>query len=282
MVDFAALIEVSGATTLYADADRGGTDTPLDGELRIDDATDISRIRWDGSLFVWNDNDSPNATSLEGYYQAGGDGNAQTIYLVAGTAAAHTTESFDVATYYPGDSDAGGNNIRWGAGTALPAAFTALLDGLSVGDRFIIAAGAVDASAVEGDGVSVDGEGSLGEAEGTAFGAVPGDGAPVEGEGSLGEAEGTTLGAVPGDGAPVEGEGSLGEAEGTTLGAVPGDGAPVEGEGSLGEAEGTTFGAVPGDGAPIEGEGSLGEAEGTTLGAVPGDGASRRRRGIDR
>ena len=69
----------------------------------------------------------------------GGDGNDQTIYLVAGTAAAHTTESFDVATYYPGNTEAGGNNIRWGGGTALPAAVTALLDGLAVGDRLILA-----------------------------------------------------------------------------------------------------------------------------------------------
>ena len=93
VADFAALIEVSGTTTLYADADRGGTDTPLDGELRIDDATDISQFRWDGTRFIWNDNDSPDATNLETYYQPGGDGNDQTIYLVAGTAAAHTTES---------------------------------------------------------------------------------------------------------------------------------------------------------------------------------------------
>ena len=51
----------------------------------------------------------------------------------------HTTESFDVATYYPGNTEAGGNNIRWGGGTALPAAVTALLDGLAVGDRLILA-----------------------------------------------------------------------------------------------------------------------------------------------
>ena len=71
VADFAALIEVSGTTTLYADADRGGTDTPLDGELRIDDATDISQFRWDGTRFIWNDNDSPDATNLETYYQPG-------------------------------------------------------------------------------------------------------------------------------------------------------------------------------------------------------------------
>ena len=91
VADFAALIEVSGTTTLYADADRGGTDTPLDGELRIDDATDLSQFRWDGTRFIWNDNDNPISTNLETYYQVGGDGNGQTIYLVAGTAAAHTT-----------------------------------------------------------------------------------------------------------------------------------------------------------------------------------------------
>ena len=43
--------------------------------LRINDATDLSRIQWDGSLLSWNDNDDPNPTNLESYYKPGGDGN---------------------------------------------------------------------------------------------------------------------------------------------------------------------------------------------------------------
>ena len=49
--DFSALIQVSGVPILYANADRGGTDSPLDGDLRVNDVTDLSRIQWDGSLF---------------------------------------------------------------------------------------------------------------------------------------------------------------------------------------------------------------------------------------
>ena len=98
----------------------------------------------------------PGRDQPESYYQPGGAGNDQTIYLVAGTAAAHTEESFDVATYYPGNTQAGGNNIRWGAGTALPAAVTALLDGLSVGDRLIVGTARVSvAHEVDADPVTV-------------------------------------------------------------------------------------------------------------------------------
>ena len=141
VADFAALIEVSGTSTIYADADRGGTDTPLDGELRIDDATDISRSS-DGTArgSSWNDNDSPDATNLETYYQPGGDGNDQTIYLVAGTAAAHTTESFRRSDLLPRQIRRLAATTSDGVeATALPAAVTALLDGLAVGDRIILA-----------------------------------------------------------------------------------------------------------------------------------------------
>ena len=102
-------------------ADRGGTDSPLDGDLRINDTTDLSRIQWDGSLFSWNDNDDPGSTSLRGFYGPGGDGNGLTIYVTVNDGGTVSTASFDVATYYPGDANAGSNFIRWGDGTPLPA-----------------------------------------------------------------------------------------------------------------------------------------------------------------
>ena len=105
--DFSALIQVSGVPILYADSNRGGSDTPLDGNLRINDTTDLSRIQWDGSLLSWNDNDDPGTTNLESYYKPGGDGNGLTIYITVNDGGTVTTASFDVATYYPGDLNAG-------------------------------------------------------------------------------------------------------------------------------------------------------------------------------
>ena len=112
---------MSGVPILYADSNRGGSDTPLDGNLRINDATDLSRIQWDGSLLTWNDNDDPNATNLETYYRPGGDGNGLRIYITVNDGGTVATESFDVATYYPGDLNAGSQLHplgRWHAATA--------------------------------------------------------------------------------------------------------------------------------------------------------------------
>ena len=83
-VEFSALIEVSGTSDLYADADRGGTDTPLDGELGIgDDETRVSRIRWISSSgrLVFNDNDNPAALAINTYFATGGAGNDLTFYV---------------------------------------------------------------------------------------------------------------------------------------------------------------------------------------------------------
>ena len=101
----------------------------------------MSRIQWDGSLFSWNDNDDPGSTSLRGFYGPGGDGNGLTIYVTVNDGGTVSTASFDVATYYPGDANAGSNFIRWGDGTPLPQAVTDLLDGLAVNDRFVFSSG---------------------------------------------------------------------------------------------------------------------------------------------
>ena len=83
----AALLVASGpgtvASNIYADSDRGGSDTPLDGELGLS-ATEtlISRIRrLDATMLVLNDNDNPNSLALNTYFNSGGDGNDLTLYL---------------------------------------------------------------------------------------------------------------------------------------------------------------------------------------------------------
>ena len=82
----------------YADADRGGTDTPLDftGSLGLGaDNTVISRFRRvSDAIVVLNDNDNPAAFDIGPYFDAGGDGNDITLYLQTLSGAV----SFSVAT----------------------------------------------------------------------------------------------------------------------------------------------------------------------------------------
>ena len=105
---------------------------------------------------LWNDNDDPGTTSLRGFYGPGGDGNGLTIYVTVNDGGTVSTASFDVATYYPGDANAGSNFIRWGDGTPLPQAVTDLLDGLAVNDRFVFSSGrGVTTHTVDADPVSV-------------------------------------------------------------------------------------------------------------------------------
>ena len=156
VVDFAALIVVSGMPDLYADSDRGGSDVPLDGELGLGAGqTRISRLWWNGSTFRFNSNGNPVALDLGAYYGVGGDGHGQTIYLVVGNSESQTEASFDAATYLP--DSRGGSWINWGFGAVpLPADVIALLDGLSNGDRLIAgsAAPAVTPATVHGVGAS--------------------------------------------------------------------------------------------------------------------------------
>ena len=83
-----ALLVASAAATVagnifYEDADRGGTDAPLDGELGLGaDNTRISRFRRvSDAVVVLNDNDSPAAFDIGAYFNTGGDGNDLTLYF---------------------------------------------------------------------------------------------------------------------------------------------------------------------------------------------------------
>ena len=118
---------------LYADADNGGTDTPIDGELGLGaDDTLISRFRRviDAQLTL-NDRDSPVALNIGAYFNTGGDGNDLTIYLQTLN---DGEVSFAVADQV--DATAGGNYVRFN----LPADAQTLLDNLSTGDRWIFKA----------------------------------------------------------------------------------------------------------------------------------------------
>ena len=130
-VDFKALISVSGTSTLYADSDRGGTDSPIDGELGVGDSeTLISRIAWitSNGRFILNDNDSPVTLDLGTYFDTGGGGADVTFTIMT----ADGTWMFAVA-----DDRQGGNAnaVRF---DGLPSGLVVALDNISVGDRMIV------------------------------------------------------------------------------------------------------------------------------------------------
>ena len=82
-----ALLVASAPGTIgnspYADSDRGGTDSPLEGELGLgDDETVISRFfRGSSTELALNDNDSPAALDIGPYFDSGGAGEDLTLYF---------------------------------------------------------------------------------------------------------------------------------------------------------------------------------------------------------
>ena len=116
---------------LSTDSDRGGTDTPLDGELGLgDDNTVISRFFRGGQTeLALNDNDSPASFNLGAYFTSGGDGEDLTLYFQT---AADGEISFAASQFASG----GGNFVRF----TLPADAQDLLDNLATDDRFIFKA----------------------------------------------------------------------------------------------------------------------------------------------
>ena len=132
-VDCKALLVASAPGTAgsdpYADSDRGGTDTPLDGELGLGATnTVISRFRrLVAAEFTLNDDDNPAALDLGPYFDAGGDGNDLTIYL-------QTLEDGEVSFSAASQYLLGGTG--WARFT-LPADAQTLLNNLGTGDRWI-------------------------------------------------------------------------------------------------------------------------------------------------
>ena len=134
-VDVAALLVASAPGTignnLYANSDRSGTDTPLDGELGLSATeTVISRIRrLETALIVLNDNDNPAVLDLDTYFGAGGDGSDLTFYL--------QTSSDGLVSFAVADQlDTSGESFLR---LNLPADAQILLDNIDIGDRWIFA-----------------------------------------------------------------------------------------------------------------------------------------------
>ena len=139
-----ALLVASGpgtsGSTLYADSDRGGSGSPLAGELGLGDGnTLISRFRrLSVTELLINDNDDPVALTLSAYFGSGGAGNGLTLYFQT---LADGEISFAVSSQYVA---AGGGFVRF----TLPADAQALFDGIATGDRFIFKAARPQAAAV--------------------------------------------------------------------------------------------------------------------------------------
>ena len=132
----AALLEASAPGTagnnLYADSDRGGSDSPLDGELGLGGTdTVVSRIRRaNATVLVLNDNNNPTVLDIGDYFDTGGDGNDLTVYI--------QTADDGVVSFAAADQLSGNRNAQVVRFT-LPSDAQTLLDNIATGDRWIIA-----------------------------------------------------------------------------------------------------------------------------------------------
>ena len=133
-VEAAAVLVASAPGTagnnLYADSDRGGTDTPLEGELGLGpDEVVISRIRHGSeTVLSLNDNNNPASLALDDFFE--GDGNGLTLYLQT---EADGVVSFDVADQLSGNRNS--STVRF----TLPADAQTLLNNIPDGGRWIFA-----------------------------------------------------------------------------------------------------------------------------------------------
>ena len=140
-VELKALLEASddinGTGFLYIDADRGGTDTPLDGDMSLS-VSQVSRVGWTGTEIIINDNDNPQSLSLATYFNTGGSGSDLTLY-------AQTIDDGEEAVIVAGNiATVGANFLRLTPGAAL----AALLDNITTGDRYIFKFARAAAAAV--------------------------------------------------------------------------------------------------------------------------------------
>ena len=130
-VDCKALLVASDDATVanffYEDADRGGTDEPIDGELGIgaDESLISGFRRRTTTVLQLNDEDNPTTFDIGTYFAAGGSGNDLTVYLQTLNDA---EVSFSAASIF-----ARANQVRF----TLPADAQTLLDNLEDGDRWI-------------------------------------------------------------------------------------------------------------------------------------------------
>ena len=134
-VETAALLEASAPGTsgnnFYRDSTRGGSDTPIEGELGVGPGeTRISRMRRASTAnLTLNDNNQPVGLAFDAFFGTGGAGADLTLYLQTTSAG---LVSFTVAGAF---LSAGGNWLN----VTLPTAARTLLNNLATGDRFIFA-----------------------------------------------------------------------------------------------------------------------------------------------
>ena len=272
-VDVLALIEAATATTIYADSTRGGTQTPGDvdsaSDMTISDISGlISRILVQSSGTNLLVNTRNQTSNQQDHF---GDDDTTSDWTL-------TIQTDDGIASTSSIGDIGGGFSNW----MMNAASATILNGISAGDRVIVAFTRAAVVEVTGAGNPLVVNASLGDATGQATPPInrAGSGNPLIATASLGDATGTTTPPTlrSGDANPLEVHAALGEATGTATPADErtGDGNPLEVAVTLGQATGT---ATPptlrsGDGNPLEVEATLGDATGIATPVTPrfGDG----------
>ena len=142
-VDCKALLVASDAGTVggffYADADRGGSDVPLDGEFGLgDDEVLISGVRRrTATILQLNDDNNPAALDIGAYFSTGGAGDDLTIYL-------QTSNDGEVSFPASNVNFSRDSQVRF----TLPADAQTLLDNLADGDRWIFKLARPESTAV--------------------------------------------------------------------------------------------------------------------------------------
>ena len=126
-VDALALIVAAAPPAVYADVDRGGTQTPEGGDIGIGPGeTRISRIRItnSGQSVILNDNDNPAELTMSEHFGPRNSVSPWTLYIQTDGSVASSAQI----------GNAGGNyvNFQFGAGDA------AVLNTIAAGDRFLI------------------------------------------------------------------------------------------------------------------------------------------------
>ena len=139
-IDALALIRASAPPDIYADSDRGGTQTPLDGELGLSlGQTLISRMQTVNVFeqIRFNDNNNPQNLSMSTYFNEGGDGNDLTLYI-------QTSEGVISQVIADSIVGAGSDWIRIG----IDQENRSLIGNISDGDLFIVAFARLETIAV--------------------------------------------------------------------------------------------------------------------------------------
>ena len=208
-----ALLVASGTTNYYADSDRGGTDTPLDGELGLSDTeTVISRIRrHSASELNLNDNDSPVALAIGDYFSLG-EGLDATIHMQT----ADGVESFLVDGAVV---TSGGNFVRF----SIPTVLSTLLNGIAIDDRFIFAITTPMVSVFTGNAEPI--EWSFGVSNATGSTVPPhftGNAESITWSFGISNATGSaTIAGVSGNAEPINWSFGVSQATGTATAAAP-------------------------------------------------------------